>query len=148
MKYIIMNRSAKELQELCQYTVRIIGSLRIRWAARAVCMTKIINPNKYLAERMNGRGFLVGLAVDGKVMLTLVWLWLRVLMAVFMQFTLFWDIAPDCVVNFCWITITGSSCHSAAWMNECCRTDNTLPYDRSHLLRYVSLRMAISGGFL
>jgi hypothetical protein len=74
MKYIIMNRSGKEMHKSCQYTVRIIGSLRVRWAARAVCMTKVINANKYLAERMNGRGFLVGEAVDEKVMLTLVWL--------------------------------------------------------------------------
>jgi hypothetical protein len=74
VKYIIINMAGKELQKLCQYTVRNIGSLRIRWAARAVCTTKIINANKYLAERMNGRGFLVVLAVDGKVMLTLVWL--------------------------------------------------------------------------
>jgi hypothetical protein len=65
-----MNRSGKELHKCCQYTVKIIGSWRIRWAARAVCMKKIINSNKYLAERMNGRGFLVDLAVEGEVMLT------------------------------------------------------------------------------
>jgi len=65
-----MNRSGKELHKWCQYTVRVIGSWRIRWAARAVCMTKIINANKYLAERMNVRGFQVDLAVEGKVKLT------------------------------------------------------------------------------
>jgi hypothetical protein len=35
-------------------------------------MTTIINEEKYLAAKMNGRGFLVGVAVDGKVTLTLV----------------------------------------------------------------------------
>jgi hypothetical protein len=92
-----------------------------------------------LAAKMNGRGFLVGVAVDGKVTLTLVWLWLRVLMAMFMQFTLFWDMAPDCMANLYLIASTGSSCRSATWMNECCRTDNMLPHDSSHLLRYVCL---------
>ena len=109
-------------------------------------MTKILNGNKYLAERMNGRGFLVGLVVDGKVTVTLAWLWPRVLLAVFMQFSLLWDVAPDCTVNLYWGANTGSSCHCAAWMNECCRTDNMLPHDRSHLLRYVCLSMVISGG--
>lgn len=65
-----MNRSGKELQNCCQYTVRIIVSWRIRLAARAVCVTKIIKSNKYLAERVNGRGFFGMPSCRWEVMLT------------------------------------------------------------------------------